>query len=478
LIDFINTNNITINDEINNLIVQVNNALDSQEANINTTLADQEASINTALAGQEATVNNSITTLTNYVNDQVAAIIGNSVTVAESVMNEVALNNASTFITTLNGYYADKDTQTEIESGRLSDANLNLEFANKATQTEIESGRLSDANLNLEFANKATQTEIESGRLSETSLNGTYVSIVPIPDTHVIFIGSSNSQSGWGWTPYICTRNNWIEHNYAIGGAGFQNPETAGSFKQQTLTAIADTTFDKTLVKFIFITDMSNDMRGNTNVQTYAADVFSLLDNNYPNARIIVIPAVWTYTPDNWNTLTTRQSVTKRYTEARKAGENFSKVELVNYSWLWFWDDGDWLQGVAPNYHLNSAGYNRLVWYIEQYLKGIDHANDLSWKTATQIASTGVIATGITSRRVSGVVTVEGTMTSYTVAAIDTDLCKLIQGAGPIETLTIKITGSDRNSYTLYIYPDGTIRALTALPGGLTYWVNATYAVM
>lgn len=347
------------------------------------------------------------------------------------------------------------------------------------TKTEFNNGQdaQDDAIAGLDGRLDTAEALTNSGRLSEDALDDKYLQIPEDVAEHAIFIGSSNANAGYGWTQNLSNKRGWIHHNYSIGGGAFGNPSDPSSFRSQILTAVADNTFNKLLVKFVFIVDMSNDMRGLTDVTTFANEVYSIARTNYPNARIIVVPAVWTYVHDNMDSELKRVSAGRRYTEAVNGGRNYD-VEVIVDSWLWFWDGGGWLEGIEPNFHLNNAGYNRLVWYIEQYLDNGDWDNRIPFTDLTMVASEAQIgANGLRCGRSRGVASIQGSAATYTEVAIDTVIGRIPKGCAPINKVAVTMVGSDRNDYAVYINWNCDISAVDTIPGGLTLWLSASWLV-
>ena len=149
---------------------------------INANILAEETRVNTALASQTTANNTAITNLTNYVNAQVASIVGSSISVQDSGISTLVNTPASLTTVALKALYANKTTETDVSTGRLTDVNLQAEFALKSVETIVTAGRLSDVNLKTEFAGKAYETTIDSlgtvvstGRLSDTALQTEFV---------------------------------------------------------------------------------------------------------------------------------------------------------------------------------------------------------------------------------------------------------------------------------------------------------------
>ena len=148
---------------------------------INANILAEETRVNTALASQTTANNTAITNLTNYVNAQVASIVGSSITVQDSGVSTLVNTPASLTTVALKSLYANKDTETVVSTGRLTDVNLQAEFALKSVETIVTAGRLTDVNLKTEFAGKAYEPTVDSlgvltgaGRLADINLQGEF----------------------------------------------------------------------------------------------------------------------------------------------------------------------------------------------------------------------------------------------------------------------------------------------------------------
>lgn len=220
-----------------------------------------------------------------------------------------------------------------------------------------------------------------------------------------VFLGSSNAEPRTGWVADFAARNGWVGKNFAVGGGGFNQPGPL-AFMAQAVAAVGDTSIRKSDVRFVFIVDCSNDTRGKSSIGSPAREVLDLLVGAYPNARVVIVPEVLPLTAANagpeilwW--------VTRHYNELRNIAQSYRRVEVVNNSWLWFWDTGAWSALEPIDVHLNPAGYARLAWFLEQYVNcSAEHANDLGDNTGNTAAPGEVHA-----RRVGGVVSVHGVFT-------------------------------------------------------------------
>lgn len=408
-----------------------------------------------------ADVNN----LINAVNDAVNQVIGNSITVQDPVVKALLENNTSATRVALNAILAGYYTKTETDAKFATIANLNLRY----TKTEVDSivKAVSDR---LVIVENAIGT---GGYLSQAELDKRYVKTFQNPVA--IFIGSSNAGvEPRNWTVDFAAQNGWVHKNYAVGGGGFSKPAQE-SFYQQAQSAIADTSVNKASVKFFFIIDMSNDTRWKANVQAQADSVFGLVEAAYPNARIIVVPEVWPYSTANSDTDIVRH-VSRNYNQVRLAAQKYKRVEVINHTWLWFWDGGAWSEGAQIDVHLNENGYKRLAWYIGQYVnRGIQDANDLQDTTFLVAVSGGMLY----ARRVGGIVNVYGNLTFGTDQNTAAAVARAPIGFAP-HASGIPVVAMRDDNYTtkmLEMASDGAINNHIPIPAG-NYYIQLSYAVM
>lgn len=131
IVPFINENfdklSNDFKEQVNILIIEVNAAILEMEEHVNENLEQQNQQ-----------VDQKITDLTTYVNAQVQSIINESIEVQDSVVAGILGNDTSDSRTVTDTLYADKATETEvntvsetINNGRLSDETLREEFVTR-----------------------------------------------------------------------------------------------------------------------------------------------------------------------------------------------------------------------------------------------------------------------------------------------------------------------------------------------------------
>lgn len=277
-----------------------------------------------------------------------------------------------------------------------------------------------------------------------------------------VFIGSSNAAAGT-WPEIFCTRQGLECYNYSVPGGGFTSA-LPGRFDTQIATAIADSSCDHGAVKFVFIVDAGNDIRATNSVAAGAPGVFAAARAAYPNARVIVIPALWGIAADNaWGGRIA--SVTQRAQELREAALPFG-VEIVDYSWTWHYDDPGWMK--PGEVHYTPAGYMRVVQFVEKYLRGESTDSPIGWKFVAARGATDPDTTYLRARREGNNVFLHGPLRLRWNLGIDSDIAQLAPGLAPLETVAVPVVSNDRTLGTVNVFPSGLIRSLGSLQWN--YW--------
>jgi len=482
LIKFINDNLEGVQDgvaeSINDLITSVNNSITALESQLNTDLANHTDDVNAQLELNTETLTTSIAELTLYVNTKVAEILDSSVEVAETLILALINNPESTTTTALKALYAPKSIETIVNTGRLSEENLNTTYASEAVETAFTSGRLTQAFLDNRHASKSVQTLAETGRLTETYLDNRYINepITPV----AIFIGSSNSAASTLWPAALCTRMGWSYKNFSLGGGGFTADPLTNKFLTQLQLAIADTSYVKADVKYLFIVDCSNDIRAIRSVASETAPLFSLARTTFPNAKIIVVPALWNNTTTNIVPAAIKD-ITTVYTELVEGSLPY-KVDVIPYSWTWHMDDKTLAD--ADTVHFSTAGYTRVSYFIEKYLRGESTANDRGWVPVVPASPTVAGDLVLHTRREGNMAHIFGTIVVGAARGAYESIGNIAVGMTPISQLRIPAVDNNGGIEHIEIFPEiyaggvnrGLMRWQTATPIS-TYFVDFTYPV-
>lgn len=418
--------------------------------------------INTNFSELTTTVNEDINRLIEAVNNAIDEVIGNSVTVQDPLVATMLQNSNSATRIALNAILDNYYTKTAADAKFATKVNLESYYLKTQTDALI-AGLINDYDPRLD-----TIEALLAGRLSQAGLDARYTRNFQNPVA--VFIGSSNAQIDYGWTAKLAARLGCIHKNFAVGGGGFLSGG-AMNFYNQATAAKNDTSFNKNDVKFVFIVDTSNDTRALGNVEAQSRPVFSLFETEYPNARIIVVPEVLTHDTPNLGSDVRRQ-VGRIYNSLRNVASEFTRVEIIKNTELWFWDGGAWVGNDGNKVHLTTAGYDKLVWYIQQYLKtGEHHSNDLGDATGAVSGNNGVIH----SRRFNGLVHTYGNFTLSADQNTSTKLMIVYAGMLPIENIPLYVTRkSDGAVRVLSFETNGDINLQVPVPAG-TWYFNTTY---
>ena len=184
-----------------------------------------------------------------------------------------------------------------------------------------------------------------------------------------IFIGDSYTQANSlgendrnkRFSTIVSNRLNLIEKNFAVGGMGYVTGAT--TYSQQLDNAISDTSFKKSKVKYVFINGGRNDgadipFMDTTYTNAVKNTVQKAIDN-YPNARVIIIPMMWDYT----NIISAIYPI---YQTIIYACQTLDCVIIpMAYSWLTGYRDFI----LSDNVHPNVDGHNIIANHICNALK-------------------------------------------------------------------------------------------------------------
>ena len=295
----------------------------------------------------------------------------------------------------------------------------------------------------------------------------------PTSDAHAVFIGSSNSTTNTTWPQTLSNRLGVINHNYSIGGGGFTS-NSSSRFDTQMQNAINDTSFDKSRVMYVFICDAGNDIRATNSVTAFVPTVLAMAKTAYPNARVIVIPALWGR--DSANLIPGRvASITKRADEIRQACIA-ARCEMVEYSWTWHWDDAAWQ--LPGEVHYTPAGYSRIADFMERYVKTGEGDSPRGWEFAAPKPAVNSANARVKAKRDGNLITIEGTLevTNPSGIALDVEIGQLPPGlgCGAYSVKIAVISNSDRLARSVEIYQSGLIRSFGTLSSGVHNF-NSSY---
>ena len=161
------------------------------------------------------------------------------------------------------------------------------------------------------------------------------------------------------WAVQVANKLGWTLKNYAIGGAGYIEPNT--TYQSEFNSARQDRTYAHEKVSLVIIGGSRNSIDGyDGSIKIAATALFQQCINEYPNARIIAIPMLW----DN-NTV----SDYWRY----NAGEiEQAAIEngIESIPWAWTWNMGKPENIKNDKIHPNEKGATIIRNYILRYLTG------------------------------------------------------------------------------------------------------------
>jgi hypothetical protein len=414
------------------------------------------------------------------VNQAIDLIINDSIEVQDPVVAALVADTESLTRQALDvAFYprteADETFETKAHATATFETKADATAAHDALAEHDAASDVVDEGLQDQIDNHTTQLTsindtINNGRLSEAALDSTYVSIEPTPIA--VFIGSSNSVQGT-WTENFCNLMGYINKNYSIGGGAFTQTGPS-QFIAQINNAIADTTYNHAEVKFVFVCDMGNDIRGQADVSSTAPAVFSAARTAYPNARIILLPALWGNATDNLNP-SRIMSISKRVTEAVNAGLLYG-VELVDYSWTWHMDSSSWMEATG-GVHYNVNGYARIAQFMKQWMITGNAKYDQPARFVTPLTGVSADYSYWTISREGNIATLQGIFEVSGALSIDFDLGQIGYGYWPMDSVySTVISNGARAGRAISIYTNGLIRTFSALEVG-AYHTLASWRV-
>ena len=181
-------------------------------------------------------------------------------------------------------------------------------------------------------------------------------------------------------------------HNYCIAGAGYTAPNT--TFQTELNNAKADASYNHSEVGLVVIAGSRNTNDGYSGaLRTAAVSLYAGVKQEFPNARIIVVPMLWDWAPvsNYW-----RFNAASCISAAREVG-----VEAV--PWAWTWNLGNNTYFPTNNIHPTADGTNVIVSYMLDYINHnyTGRTESFSWRDSTGVqalftvnASGGLITFG------------------------------------------------------------------------------------
>jgi len=106
------------------LVPLIDGSFESVETYVNNAVSELVTYVDTSIEETETWTTEQIANLTNYVNEQVQLIINDSIEVQDPVVAGIMGDSESNTRNVTDGLYANKDIQTEVETGRLSETSI------------------------------------------------------------------------------------------------------------------------------------------------------------------------------------------------------------------------------------------------------------------------------------------------------------------------------------------------------------------
>ena len=248
-------------------------------------------------------------------------------------------------------------------------------------------------------------------------------------------------------------------HNYCIAGAGYTAPNA--TFQSELNNAKADTSYNHNEVGLVIIAGSRNTNDGYSGaLRTAAVSLYEGVKREFPNARIIVVPMMWDWTPvsNYW-----RYNSASCISAAREVG-----VEAV--PWAWTWNLGNNTYFPTGDIHPNANGTNVIVSYMLDYINHnyTGRTESYSWRDSTNTlalftvnASGGLITFGwhlAGNVTAANYVDIKNALPKWAERNNDTtnepDAWALMSSNGANDATLFKVSGSeDHVSGTFGIHP-------------------------
>lgn len=284
---------------------------------------------------------------------------------------------------------------------------------------------------------------------------------------HLVTFGDSygtNTDKTREWPTVLNIRlgENSVLHNYCMTGAGYTAPNT--TFQSELNNAKADASYNHNEVGLVVIAGSRNTNDGYSGaLRTAAVSLYEGVKREFPNARIIVVPMMWDWTPvsNYW-----RYNSASCISAAREVG-----VEAI--PWVWTWNLGNNTYFPAGDIHPNAEGTNVIVSYMLDYINHnyTGRTESYSWRDSTNTlalftvnASGGLITFGwhlASNVTAANFVDIKNALPKWAERDKDTtnepDAWALMASNGANDATLFKVMGSDNHvSGTFGIQPYAT----------------------
>lgn len=256
-------------------------------------------------------------------------------------------------------------TDTETATQLKTKINNTAETAQNNTQNLTALG-VTDTTTATQLKNKINNTTetAQNNKTQITTINN-YIQVNEMfnmrGDKIMVTFGDSYASptDNTSWAVQVATKLGWTLKNYAIGGAGYIEPNT--TYQTEFNSAHQDNTYDHNKVSLVIIGGSRNSNDGYSGkIKTAATALFQQCINEYPNARIIAIPMLWDNktVSDYW-----------RY-NAGEIEQAAIETGIESIPWAWTWNMGKPNNIKTDKIHPNENGTTIIRNYILRYLTG------------------------------------------------------------------------------------------------------------
>lgn len=275
------------------------------------------------------------------------------------------------------------DAKFPVVTGDVKDAAIT---AAKIADGSVTTTKLADGSV----ANAKLAAGIDGAKISDTSIPRSKLAFRTVPNYKILFCGDSYSADSYGDKSVANQLKKLLPQcdivNVAVGGAGY-NVDTR-TFLAQLRDAA--TNYDAKSFDVVIIAGGRNDV---SPITTYAANTFDYAITTYTNARIIVVPMLWDFSPISFNDRVIASDIS---IQAQIRG-----CDVLNHAWTWGKGEPDWYD--TDQKHPLPTGAKVMAGYIADGIKGCYsgryYAFSTTWGKARFIAT---LSQDIVSISISG----------------------------------------------------------------------------
>ena len=275
-------------------------------------------------------------------------------------------------VTTLNTAIALKENITAhngdvstINSAIATKADASSTLSSLALKENATEHNADIQTLNTSITNKANSADVYTKSESDVRFQPKSSTIpkilLTIGDSYGDAGGNVNDMSKWPNAVLSLLKQDdsaWTLVNKSQSGGGFN--VSGKKFIDQANSAISDSSFNNSNVKTIIVAGGRNDVMTHDEAYGYSSSVCSVLQNAYPDARIIVIPMLWDHTPIT--------GYERDKAAGIASGANANAISVINGAWTWNLGNAD--NFPSGDIHPNAKGGTLIARYIYDYLSG------------------------------------------------------------------------------------------------------------